>query len=104
MSLSASILQMACEARSASREIASADLATRNRAIETIADLILQHKQAILNANEEDMCLSAEKGVAQPLQDRLKLDDKGIARMCDAARAVATQSAQLRVYPSNHQE
>ena len=90
MSISATIAQMAREARSASREIASADLATRNTAIHSIADLILHHKQAILNANEEDMRLSVEKGVAQPLQDRLKLDDKGIARMCDAARAVAS--------------
>lgn len=90
MSISASIPQMAREARSASREIASADLATRNTAIRAIADLILQHKQAILTANEVDMRLSVEKGVAQPLQDRLKLDDKGIARMCDAARAVAS--------------
>ena len=90
MSISATILRMAREARSASREIASADLATRNTAIQSIADLILQHKQTILNANEVDMRLSVEKGVAQPLQDRLKLDDKGIARMCDAARAVAS--------------
>ena len=90
MSISATIAQMAREARSASRELASVDLAARNTAIHSIADLILHHKQTILNANEEDMRLSVEKGVAQPLQDRLKLDDKGIARMCDAARAVAS--------------
>lgn len=90
MSISASISQMAREARSASREIASADLATRNMAIRSIADFILQDKDAILNANEADMRLAVEKGVAQPLQDRLKLDDNGIARMCDAARAVAS--------------
>ena len=90
MSISAAISQMAREARSASREIASADLATRNMAIRSIADFILQDKEAILNANEADMRLAVERGVAQPLQDRLKLDDNGIARMCDAARAVAS--------------
>ena len=90
MSISASISQMAREARSASREIASTDLATRNMVIRCIADFILQDKEAILSANEADMRLAIEKGVAQPLQDRLKLDDNGIARMCEAAHAVAS--------------
>lgn len=90
MSISASISQMAREARSASREIASTDLATRNMAIRCIADFILQDKEAILSANEADMRLAIEKGVALPLQDRLKLDDSGIARMCEAAHAVAS--------------
>lgn len=90
MTISASITQMAREARVASREIASADLATRNFAIRSIAALLLQNKPAILQANDEDMQTCQTKHVSQPLQDRLKLDDRGISRMYDAAQAVAS--------------
>ena len=90
MSIRSTITQMARDARNAAPEIASASLARRNYAITDIADRLQAHKDEIIQANEADLRLAQEKGVAKPLLDRLHLDGSGIDRMCEAARSVAS--------------
>ena len=90
MSTSISALDLARQAKASSRILATASTSQRNAAIRAIARIIREERIAIAGANVEDLAQAKHNGVSQPLQDRLRLGEKDIERMCSAAEAVAS--------------
>jgi glutamate-5-semialdehyde dehydrogenase len=80
--------QLGQQARKASRAMARADSATRNRALTLIADAIERDADALRAANQLDMEAAAANGLAPAMLDRLALSDKAIATMVEGLRQV----------------
>lgn len=76
-------------ARAAARIMARADTASKNRALEAIADIILGQEKNLLKANETDMHTATESGLDMALLDRLELTPERITAMADGLRQVA---------------
>lgn len=77
-------------AKRASRVLAQANAALKNRALEAIADAVLGATPAILAANELDLANGHENGLSDGLQDRLRLDRGRIEGLASAVRDVVT--------------
>ena len=79
----------ACEsAKRASHALASADTATKDRALERLAELLLAHSAEILEANAADLADERAAGLTEALRDRLALDPGRIEAMADGVRAI----------------
>jgi glutamate-5-semialdehyde dehydrogenase len=76
------------QARAASRAMARADSATRNRALLLIADAIEREAPALVDANGRDLDAARAAGLAPALLDRLALSDKAIATMVEGLRQI----------------
>ena len=76
------------QARKASRAMARADSATRNRALTLIADAIERDAEQLRAANQLDMDTAAANGLAPAMLDRLALSDKAIATMVEGLRQI----------------
>jgi glutamate-5-semialdehyde dehydrogenase len=76
------------QARAASRAMARASSATRNRALLLIADAIERDAPALVAANARDLDAARAAGLAPALLDRLALSDKAIATMVDGLRQI----------------
>ena len=76
-------------ARAAARIMARADTASKNSALEAIADIILEQEKNLLKANEIDMHTATESGLDMALLDRLELTPERITAMADGLRQVA---------------
>ncbi|TFW17042.1 glutamate-5-semialdehyde dehydrogenase [Duganella callida] len=75
-------------ARKASRAMARADTATRNRALTLIADAIERDAADLRAANQLDMDAAAANGLEPAMLDRLALSDKAIATMVEGLRQI----------------
>jgi glutamate-5-semialdehyde dehydrogenase len=84
-----SVAEVCAEAREASRALATLDSATRNAALEAMADALGERAPEILELNERDMQQGVEDGLSASLLDRLKLDDARLAGMAADVRAIA---------------
>ena len=80
--------QLGQQARKASRAMARADSATRNRALTLIADAIERDADQLRAANQLDMDTAAANGLAPAMLDRLALSDKAIATMVEGLRQI----------------
>lgn len=76
------------EAVSAKAALAAAGSEVKNRALEAMADALLERSGEILAANAQDMD-KARETLSESMLDRLMLDEKRIAGMADGLRAVA---------------
>ena len=76
-------------ARKASRAMARADSATRDRALQLIADAIVRDAALLRAANQLDLDAAKANGLAPAMLDRLALSDKAIATMVEGLRQVA---------------
>ncbi len=90
MTSNISALDLARHAKATSRILATAPTSQRNSAIRAIAKIVREESIVIAGANVEDLAQAKHNGVSQPLQDRLRLGEKDIDRMCNAAEAVAS--------------
>ena len=77
------------QARAASRLIARADTATKNRALTLTAEAIERDVERLLAANALDLDAARAKKVDAPLLDRLTLTAKSIVDMADGLRQIA---------------
>ena len=77
------------QARAASRLVAKADTATKNRALTLTAEAIERDVARLLAANALDLDAARAKKLDAPLIDRLTLTDKSIADMADGLRQIA---------------
>src|SRR3954449_4926224 len=84
-----SVAEVCAQAKAASRELATLDTATKNAALEAMADALGQRSHEILEANARDMEAGEEAGLDSGLLDRLKLDEKRLAGIAGDVRAVA---------------
>lgn len=96
-------------AREAASVLAAASTATRNGALEAMAQALLDDRQAVLDANAEDMARGRDKQLDAPLLDRLELTPSRFDGMVDGLRQVAQlpdpvgQVDNLRYMPSGIQ-
>ena len=78
------------EARAASRLMARADTAARNRALDAIAEAISREADRLLEANAVDLEGAKKRGLEPALVDRLTLSRKGIAGMSEGLLQIAS--------------
>jgi glutamate-5-semialdehyde dehydrogenase len=101
--------QMGRRARAASRAMARADTATRNRALLLIAEAIEREAPALRAANGQDMEAARANGLAPAMLDRLALSDKAIATMVEGLRQIVAlpdpvgEISNLKVRPTGIQ-
>ena len=81
MTMQSYMLEIGQNARAASRKIASADTRVKSTALKAIAQAMLDNRAELLAGNKLDLEAAAANGLAQPLIDRLVLDDKAIEQM-----------------------
>ena len=77
-------------ARAASRAMARADSATRNRALLLIADAIVRDAALLRAANQLDLHAASAAGLAPAMLDRLALSEAAIATMVDGLRQIVS--------------
>jgi len=77
-------------ARAASRAMARADTATRNRALTLIAEAIVRDAGLLRAANRRDLDAAAAAGLAPAMLDRLTLSDAAIATMVEGLKQIVT--------------
>jgi len=76
-------------ARKASRAMAKADTAAKNRALQLIAAAIRRDAALLSAANQKDLDAARANGLAPALVDRLTLSDKAIATMAEGLEQIA---------------
>ena len=89
MDIKAYMAELGSKARTASRYIAKATTAQKNAALLNIADSINQNREALLDANQQDMAAGKQKGLEAALLDRLELTDARVNGMLGGIKQVA---------------
>jgi glutamate-5-semialdehyde dehydrogenase len=87
--LRAMMMAMGEAARAASRALARAGTAAKNRALEAAAGALLQRERTLLAANAEDVKAARAAGRDDAFIDRLKLTARAIEDMAEGLRQVA---------------
>lgn len=87
--LEALVRQLAHDALTASRILATTSTETKNAVLETLADLIEERAEFLRAENAKDLVAGRESGLPAPLLDRLELTDARIAGMAEGMRQVA---------------
>jgi glutamate-5-semialdehyde dehydrogenase len=82
--------QVGRQARVASRAMARADSATRNRALTLIAGAIVRDADLLRAANRQDLAAAEAAGLAPAMLDRLTLSDAAIATMVEGLQQIVT--------------
>ena len=80
--------QQGAAAKAASRVLACAGTAKKNKALAAIAEALWNGRQEWLDANAEDIAAAKEAGISDALLDRLTLTEARIAGIADAVRQV----------------
>jgi glutamate-5-semialdehyde dehydrogenase len=83
------MLEVGRRARAASREVARADTATKNRVLVAAADAIRRDAKKLLAANAEDVKSARSAGKDAAFIDRLTLTEKSIEAMAEGLEQVA---------------
>ena len=76
-------------ARAASRDMAKAETAAKNRALLSMADAIERDIARLLDANRKDVEAAKAKGLEAAMIDRLTLSPKSVASMAQGLREIA---------------
>lgn len=76
-------------ARKASRTMAKADTASKNRALALIAQAIRRDAALLSAANQQDLAAARAAGLAEAMLDRLTLSDKAIVTMAEGLEQIA---------------
>lgn len=77
---------MGRKARAASTAMQLADTAVKNKLLQTVADVLVAHILAILDANEKDMAQAGDYNLPQIMYDRLRLTKERIEQMALGVR------------------
>ena len=83
-----SVADLCAQAKRAARELAVLDTATKNAALEAMADALEERTDEILEANERDMEAGREAGLHPGLLDRLQLDEQRLAGIAGDVRSI----------------
>lgn len=86
------MLDIGAKARAAAAELAFASAERKHAALIGAAEAVWQQRQAIMDANAEDLVYGEEKGLSAAMMDRLTLDEGRIRAIVDGLRAVAEQA------------
>jgi len=82
------ITDLGQRARAASRAMARADTAAKNRALTLIAAAIRRDADTLRQANQQDMAAARANGLAPAMLDRLALSDQAIATMAEGLEQI----------------
>jgi glutamate-5-semialdehyde dehydrogenase len=85
-----SVAEVCARAKEASRALARLDSATKDAALEAMADALLERAGEILEANARDMEAGEEAGIGSALLDRLRLDEDRLAGIAADVRTIAS--------------
>ncbi len=89
MAIATRTVEEACRsAKRASRALAIADTATKDRALERLADLLDRRADEVLEANAEDLADERAAGLTEALRDRLTLTSERVGAMAEGVRAI----------------
>ena len=83
------LLEQAAAAKAASRALRGLDCATRNAVLEDYAARLVKRTSAVLAANEEDCAAARKAGMAEPMLERLTLDEARIEQIAEGVAQVA---------------
>lgn len=83
------VVDMAAEAKKASRSLAALSTVVKNRVLLQTAELLLKEQAFIAGENAKDLTAGKEKGLSAAMLDRLELSDKTIQSMVTGLREVA---------------
>jgi glutamate-5-semialdehyde dehydrogenase len=83
------VAEVCAQAKRAARDLATLDTATKNAALEAMADALEQRSHEILEANARDMDAGQEAGLHSGLLDRLKLTEERVAGIARDVRTIA---------------
>ena len=75
-------------AKRAARELARLETATKNRALEAMANALELRSEEILEANARDMEAGEDAGLHSGLLDRLKLTEERLAGIANDVRSI----------------
>ena len=81
--------QQGAAAKAASYSLATAGTATKNAALEAIANILTQRQAEWLAANAQDIAAAKEAGIRPAMLDRLTLTPQRVADIVDGVRQVA---------------
>lgn len=90
--LRAELVARCVAARAAARRLAVASRADKDRALLHMADALCvagAAREAVLEANSEDIAAARSTGMSDAMIDRLRLDEQRLVALADAVRAVA---------------
>lgn len=89
ISISQLMLEAGQKARAASRRMAAASTAEKNKALLCLADLLEAKGQEIFEANKQDLAKALENGLKESFVDRLRVTEKVLQLMAEGARQTA---------------
>lgn len=89
ISVSQLMLEAGQKARAASRRMAAASTAEKNKALLCLADLLEAKGQKIFEANKQDLAKALENGLKESFVDRLCVTEKVLQLMAEGARQTA---------------
>jgi glutamate-5-semialdehyde dehydrogenase len=90
MSTASSVTETAERARQASRSLALATRAQKDRTLHAMADALGEAEQEILEANADDVARAESAGTPANVVDRLRLTPERLAAMAEGLRDVAS--------------
>lgn len=88
-SVSELIIEAGQKARAASRRMAAASTADKNKALLRLAELLEAKKEDIFVANEQDLVRAKKNGLKESFVDRLRVTEKVLGLMAEGARQTA---------------
>ena len=83
------IEEMGARAKEAAKTLRITDPETKTKALELMADRLIDNKETILSANAVDLAEAEKNGMAKAMMDRLLLTDERLEGMATALRDVA---------------
>lgn len=88
-SVSKLMIEAGQKARAASRRMAAASTADKNKSLLRLAELLEAKKEDIFAANEQDLVKAKENGLKESFVDRLRVTEKVLGLMAEGARQTA---------------
>lgn len=88
-SVSELMIEAGQKARAASRHMAAASTADKNKALLRLAELLEAKKEDIFAANKQDLVKAKENGLKESFVDRLRVTEKVLRLMAEGARQTA---------------
>ncbi|MGP0629546.1 glutamate-5-semialdehyde dehydrogenase [Nitrospina sp. 32_T5] len=82
------VTEMAALAKKASLVLARLDTATKNRALEAMAQALVAQTESVLEANRKDLDYSKKENISGPLVARLAVDTHKVKGMAEGIRSV----------------
>ena len=108
-SVSELMIEAGQKARAASRRMAAASTADKNKALLRLAELLEAKKEDIFAANERDLVRAKKNGLKESFVDRLRVTEKVLRLMAEGARQTAAlpdpvgEISEMRSRPSGIQ-